>query len=242
MDNKFPKSKLGFQCIGPCYEANTVISHPIDMRKITTNVPFCPTEGYKIVDRKTGEEEVKFYDECYAPTENTDSINNDLSAPDFYFNCTHFLNFYYKLSSFDLALDWIHNNENKPVSTRARIMNCAWAAYSDEVKIIDDRLIPFYIETIKKIWIKDIFRQVSKYILIDDNSIKIGESSENKRKFRVEKINYFLKKFVNHSTLYEFLDNYVQNTNDLNTTFGGDIIKEAFIKYVINKIQLVHKK
>ena len=246
MDSKFPKSKLGFQCIGPCYEANTIISHPNILEKITSNLPFCPTEGYKLVDRKTGEEEVRYYDECYAPIKNTDEIKQDWAIPELYFSCSHFLNFYYNINSFDKALDWIVDNTDKPIITRSRIMNCAWKSHYNEIKIIDDRLVLFYVEIIKKFWIKDIFPYVSKYIKIDGDNIKMSEkinvTSGDEKQYNVEKINYFLKKFVNQNTIYNFLDDYIGDKTKIQEDiekykFYDDIIKNSFKNYIISKIK-----
>ena len=98
-ENKYPISKNNRKCVGPCYEPNKFIIHPINLDFVTgnTNKPFCPTNVYEDVD-KDGTTYKSFVDECFKVTDDKDS-NVDMLTPNITFDSRSFLNTYYNINS-----------------------------------------------------------------------------------------------------------------------------------------------
>ncbi len=110
---KYPKSKNKLQCMGPCYEPYTWITHPITLEYITNDVPFC-TVNDKLYDKKTGKQELIKTDECYNPIKNNNSvINNDVLIPYIDLDCGLFLRKYYGIYTHEELVDWLIKNNNK---------------------------------------------------------------------------------------------------------------------------------
>jgi len=64
MNNEYPKSKHGFQCLGPCNKPSSTIVHPTTLEYITHKHPFCPVNEWVSVDPDTGAERNNILDEC----------------------------------------------------------------------------------------------------------------------------------------------------------------------------------
>ena len=221
---RYPLSKGGRKCIGPCFGAGRFIIHPQSLDYVSSRVPFCPVADYEYTDPKTGKIELRRIDECYFPTEEQDTsqreIEMNILVPTIDFNCDQFLKIYYNIYSFENALKWIDDNNQTPINTRLRIINCAWQIYGLKIDIIDDLLINFYIEVIKKDWIKNIYSKIKNFIQIDKegNNIYVREAEDetekDSKKYRVEKTNFFIKNFVTRNNIYKFLSNYIEDNRD----------------------------
>lgn len=258
-DTKYPKSKSGEQCLGPCYESGTWVIHPQTLDYIVDyDKAFCPVTFTKKIDPKTGKEVNKYLDECYVPTKEKDESKKDIEMsillPQIDFNCSHFLKIYYDIHSFDDALDKIDEMDSSSIYTKLRIIECAFKAYgksSDSensnnfsIDVFDTRLVNFYISVVKKLWINDIYPLVQKYIYIDNGNGNIylkqadGDSGKNKQN-RVEKINFLIKKFVNEDTVYKFLDNYIKNNKSSWSSIRShnEKIKDEFINFILTKVE-----
>ena len=231
-------------CIGPCLPKDTVILHPIYLYPITDHdhKPFCPTFEW------TNELGKRFsHDTCTAATI-PDKINKkDLellyAIPNFGFDCEQFLKNYYDLYSFESVTEWLYS-ENNNLNTKLRVMNCAFAAFGNNSYILNDQLIDFYIEIIKKLWINDIYTIIYQYITVTNNNIYFKKNDDNKKDNKIEKINFFLDKFVTRSTIYNVLKNFLE----INKSNWKDIknynneLKKYYMDHVLNKIKTAIKK
>src|SRR5690606_3808512 len=117
--------------------------------------PFCPVNEWVDKDPTTGKIRSYHIDECYVPTHEKDiqqkEIEMNILIPKIDYSCNQFLNIYYNIYSFDDALNWL--TESKTVLlTKMRIIECAWETYGSTIELIDNRLVDFYIEVIKKKW------------------------------------------------------------------------------------------
>lgn len=209
---KYPKSKHGKECLGPCYEPNTSVLHPLTLDYVThKNMPFCPTEKWEYEDPKTGVKTDVLIDFCMVPTSKEDIGKSDIEMniliPKFDFSCEYFLKMYYKLYSFDKSINYINSKKSSPLLTRMRILECALKTWgnTDQFVITDD-LVALFTLIIKKWWIRDIYSELSKYINITDGKISIGRTVGNNN--TVEKTNYLLKKITDPSLLYKIISRY----------------------------------
>lgn len=243
LEQKYPKTRSGETCIGPCYEPGTVIVHPHTLNPMTNRLhPFCPIlPTPHVID---GVEVIDSIGACYVPTQKKDisykDIQMNIILPQIDFSYTHFLKIYYNIDSFDNALSWITDTRNISIYTKLRIMECSFFAFGNEIDIIDSRLIQFYIYVIKNIWIRDIYPKIQKYIYIDENDkIYIKESIDTDKSHKVEKINFFVEKFVNEDVVYKILNRYIQKYKDRwnNIRSHNDLLKAEITEYIINKMK-----
>lgn len=259
INKKYPISQHNRQCLGPCYEKGTWIVHPVTLKYIVDfNNHFCPTNEWEYLDPDTGEHDIKYTDACYIPTNNKDISQKEIEMnallPEIEFDCLKFLKIYYDLHSFEDILNWITLNKQIPILTKLRIMECAWESFGKDLDFIDDRLVDFYEEIIKKRWIKKIYNRIKKYIFVDRNEkiyLKKEEKYPNiiktyidkKDRYKTEKINFIIKTFVTKNNIYKFLSSYIEKYkhkwNDIRSHSSN--LKEYFIEYIINKIHEIIK-
>ena len=107
---KYPVSKKGHQCVGPCYYPGTGFTHPLYLTYIKhNNKPHCATNAYSV----PGEEDKFISDVCLIPTHNEHS-KDDLSllilSPLVEFNEDYFLKIYYEIYSLEDAINWINSS------------------------------------------------------------------------------------------------------------------------------------
>lgn len=236
---KYPSSKMNSQCIGPCYYPGTWIVHPLTLEYIyEKNYPFCPTKEWEYVD-ENGKRETKTYAECYHPTETKDLSGKEyemnMLVPNISFNDSHFLKIFYNIHTFEDAINWITNNKFMPILTRQRIINCSWSAYGDNLFSIDNRLVNFYIELAKKLWIEKIYKKINKYVHINDNKVFLGIPDDNNLTPKNEIIirtNFIIDRFINVDEIYKFLTKFLKNYKENREI---DIANE-FYRYIENKI------
>jgi len=241
--SKYPISKRGKQCLGHCYEAGTWIVHPHTLDYVTDpNHPFCPVQSYVITDTNTNNKEYYEIDNCNMPTHKKDiphkEIELNILFPHIDFNCKQFLRIYYNINSFDDASNWIAENNKSSIFTRLRIIECTWKSYGEKIDLIDDRLVNFYIEVVKKQWIGAIYKLVKKYILIENNKISVKKNTQKDNNYRIQKINYIINKFITKNDIYKLLNNYIIKYNKKWDTIKlhNDNIKKELIKYILNKL------
>lgn len=175
---QFPISMKGYKCIGHCYYPNTYVIHPITQKNITNKKNnFCPVNE---IDEKG---EMILTDKCYIPTHKIqeDSITNIF--PTIKFNRDNFLRLY-NINSFEDGIRWIENNDNLPIETIKRIIDCLISVYNNKNLIITTPLIKFFIRLTKnKLSYEDLESKLIKYV----NSNQI---------YDIEKIKSFLKKSI----------------------------------------------
>jgi hypothetical protein len=249
LEAKYPKSKNNFQCVGPCFQPNTLIVHPLTLEYVTDRYyPFCPVREWSYIDNETGDKIMKTTDICLNPTESKDLSGKEFEinmlTPTVDFNDEQFLKIFYNIYSFDDAVTWIDNKTyTSPLLTRYRVMNSAWNAYGSEIDIIDYRIVKFYIELAKKRWSSDIYKHLHKYVHILGQDVLLGDPDKNDLSYKdnaVIRINFLIDRFINNDEMYKFLVKYLKHRKDEweNTIDHSDSIKNDLIKYIENKIKL----
>ena len=236
---KYPKSKKGKTCLGPCYKPKTYIIHPINLEYVTsTTVPFCPVAEY------TENNEKFFIDECFVATTDQEikktQIEKDIILPLMPLNCDNFLKLFYGIDSFDSALNYI-TEKKVPLYSKLRILDCSWKIYGDDLDMIDDRLINFIIYLIKTKWIKFYRNLIVKYISVDNGNIFFKTSFDDSDYKIIEKTNFFIDKFVNKNTIYKFLQIYTLKYKNKWESIDShnENIKKEFEKYIKKKIKKI---
>lgn len=239
MDNKkYPTSVNGRQCIGPCYDKDTWIVHPLTLEQ-TKNIdyPFCPIN--KTVEKKDGKTKEMYIDECYMPTESGTYSQRELEMnillPSIDFSCDNFLKIYYNIYTLDELFVWLNSNKNKPLRTRERIVECSWSSYWKSMDTLDNRFIDFYIEMIKQKWIKYVYPIIDKNIVVKGDKVYVGHGDEGNRsdKAKIKKINYFIKNYITPNNIHSLLEDYLQNNKDNYTDIKNhnEKIRDSFVKF-----------
>lgn len=253
---RYPKSKRGLQCIGPCYNPRTVVVHPHTLQFVTDDKAFCPIAPNEYTDA-FGNKQVYITDRCLAPMSDKDvgekEIEMNTLIPEMDFNCAQFLKIYYEIGSLEDVFEWIDINKKSSIFTRLRIFTCGINGHLNQLEMIDDRVVDFFIDLTKKIWIKDIYPIVAPYLYVDreTNTIYIKDyysddytrnSEESINSYKVEKINFFIEKFVSRNRMMAVLNKYFFNKNN-NTVkikyFDDDDVKNEYIGYIMDKIYKV---
>ena len=248
-NKKYPKSSQHFQCLGPCYQPGTVVVHPTTLEYIINKEnAFCPVNQWDYVNPKTGHKTLEYKDTCLVPTQNKDNLTKeheiDILVPTIEFNDMRFLAMYYKLASFEDALNWIYNNKKSPLSTRVRIFNCAFNAYGKNSEILDERMVSFINEIIHKKWIDDLFSHVVKYIYVNNDKIQLDEPKKMSTDYDYDdqlykiKFKYFKSKFLNEDEINKFLVKYIKYRSELWNEIVDLVsnIKIELMMYIENKI------
>lgn len=109
--------------------------------------------------------------------------------------------------------------------------------------MIDQRVVDFYFDLIKRDWIHDIYNKLNKYIGISDDKIKLIQPRQNKLQpieYNVERFNFILEKFITSDELHKFLAKFIKNrkANWNEITNPSENIKNDLIDYVENRIKL----
>lgn len=246
---KYPKSKHGYQCLGPCFPPGATTVHPISLEHITNNHnPFCPIKLIDTINPLTQRHEIKSHDECFQASVSKDYFNKseyerNIVMPVMDFSEEYFLKTIYNINSFDKALEYISKKKTLPKLTRLRILDCAWVAYGQDVIIIDNRLVDFYIELIKKYWINDIYNKIGAYVHVKKNTIFLDSPDTNEltiKDYSTERINFILNRFINYDEIYKFLTRFIKNRSDNEKI--SELIKNDLLEYIINKIKLTIEK
>nr|QBK89068.1 MAG: uncharacterized protein LCMiAC02_01610 [Mimivirus LCMiAC02] len=239
----YPKGRNGRQCIGPCYKPGEWIIHPITLDYQTNDhAPFCPTEPWS--HPMDVDKDVLFIDECKQASENIDRTNKlveyNIILPQIDFDCKKFLKIYYKIFSFENAIVWINKHKHSALFTKLRILECAWKSYGYNIDVIDDSVVNLYIDIIKRYWIKTIYENIGGYVHIKKKQIYFSKhDKKNNNKYKIEKINFILKKLITKNNVYKFLVRYIKKNMDKWNTIdniNNDMLSE-FISYLSNKIE-----
>lgn len=242
---RYPKSKNNYQCVGPCYPPGTMVVHPTQLEFVTEGpAPFCPIDEIFYEDPKSGETIKKSTDTCYNPIEkeNIDKSQLELNilTPQIDFNSEQFLKIYYKVFSFDDAVDWIDNNQHVPLGTKVRIINCAIEAFGKNIELFDLRFCNFFINYVKLKKIKMLYSQTHENINVDPNTgeIYIATNKLGIHDKSVERINYIIKTFITKEEITKFLQKFFKkNSNHLG--YAEDHLNKMandLIIYITNKI------
>jgi hypothetical protein len=240
-NKKYPKSLNGLQCISPCFPANYLTTHPITLQKVMGMDkinPYCHILPHMNEEKKHIAVAV-----CSKPSTNEEIKKHqvNLLIPIANIDSSIFLRGFYDIITFEDGMNWIINNENKPVMTRLRVFDNMLIAYGKDIDIIDIRMVDFMVDVIKKLWIKDIYKELHKYIFINEKKeIFIKENDSDINKNINEKINFIIKKFINSDEVYKFMSRYIKARYEDWDKILSHInnIKNDYIEYIEKKIKL----
>jgi hypothetical protein len=246
INNKYPLSKNNRNCIGPCYEPNKFVIHPILLKFVTgiDNQPFCPTNIYEEVDEK-GNKYQSAVDICFKPTASLLDENMDILYPNIIFDPKTFLIAYYNINNYQESLDWLNKNTHLPLNTRLRIIECTWISFFENIYLIDKVIVESY----QKYFVnkaKDIYMGIYTLIDIDTNKnqILIKKNNLEVNKYNVERINFIIEKLLNEDEINKFLNKYFEKNKDLlkkdhsiANNFETNYILKSLIIYLRNKLE-----
>ena len=248
-NKKYPTSKNGHQCLGSCYKPQTWIVHPITLEHVTDlHNPFCPVKEWIKIDDETGRSEEKIIDNCQNVTAETKQSSKELEMsiimPTMDFSCSNFLKIYYDLYSMGAVLNWLEEHSYDPYYTKKRVLDCAWKAYGFDDIVIDDRLVNFYIETVKKKWIGKLYRRLWNYIIVKNKNIFFSNKNKDKKtnddtdKEKITKMNYIIDKFITYQNIHKIIHVYVETYKNKKEKIHShtDNIKNELIDYVIKQV------
>jgi hypothetical protein len=240
---KYPKSIQNHQCLGPCYEPNVEIIHPIFLNKIRKNeYPICPTDYYEVIDERTGKTHYAEYDNCENPTHNTDiSTPETLTIFQSGFTKEIFLSYYYEINSFEEMIEWLATNKFAILETKERIVNASLNLYGDNLDFFDEIFIDFYCDYIKEKFLGAVYKEIQQYIGVENNEVFIIDESNNKLKnneYYIERINYIAEKFFNNFETKKFLTKFLKSKNILFEDYDDIlyIIYKEHVEYIKNSI------
>jgi hypothetical protein len=240
----YPKSINNLQCLGPCYEKNTSILHPTRFRTVTSiDSAFCPTTEHDGEDPITHESIKLYTDKCLNPTHVKDELSSaSILAPRSEFSKELFLAVYYEINSFEECIEWLDNNSHLPLKTQIRVVNAVLSVFGDNLQLIDDKFVKFFISYIKSYEIQGIYDKVYKYIGISKDSVLIVDERSNKldkKDMQIERMNYIVSKFLNEDSIKNFLLKYTQSFSDwkiINDNLYN--MSLTLTEYIIKKVKL----
>ena len=157
------KSVNGYNCIGPCYPANTIYYNPTTLTAIKSNFPTCPVKKKEIdID---GQKKNIFADRC-----NASDINNEYLYFDIFDDSVQianssndFLKQIYKISDISDVVMFLNNSiDIIPIYSQKRILKAIFEVYYKYIEFpklfFSDKICKILTEIykIKKISSKDI--------------------------------------------------------------------------------------
>jgi hypothetical protein len=187
---KYKKSTHGYQCIGPCYEKNTLIIHPLTLEQIQQGPnPFCPINPF--VDKSGMVKRTDDCDKADISSEIKTGVDLETLSPFIIFDSEKFLKIYYNVDSLESAIIWIDEHQSKlTYATIKRMMNCAIEVYGQE-NLTNVFFIDFLTKIISKYWIRTFVK-------------KLGSQHRED-----------IKPMINHDFLESVLEQYIQKYNQV---------------------------
>ena len=238
---KYPVSKKGHQCLGPCYYPGTGFTHPLFLTYMKSNdKPQCPTGAYST----PGHHDKLISDVCLIPTHNENS-KDDLSlltlSPFVEFNEDHFLKIYYEIYSLEDSINWINDNNNYPLATQNRVFNMALKVHGRGVEIVDHRVVD-YLKVFLITNIKYIYKVNLKYIGVVNNEVKLMDPSKHKSETTnsTARVNYIIEMFLNNDVIYKFITKYLKTRKTEWNDIDDHLLRivEDMAEYIESKIRL----
>lgn len=231
--NKFPIGSHKQQCIGPCFPANTILINPLTLVMGSANNPACSVLPWN------DNGQIEHFDKCDNPIDKKQAKEFSLNyvVPVVHFSCEYFLKTYYDIFSFEEAMDWLSNN-NDPINTKLRVMDCSWKLFGSKIDIIDDQIIQFYSQVFKRVWINKIYQKMYKYIYVDDKDIYLKKNNDPLNDHKIERMNFLDKQFNTPDIIYQILSTYLETNkkNWDNIQNHNETIRKHYTKYIEDKI------
>lgn len=250
MSNSYQRSKTGKQCIGPCYNAFTNVIHPITMEYVNLKNPFCPTNKWEHVD-ENGDTKTLYVDECYLPNNSTTEVNKkdlqlSILLPQIEFHSMQFLATYYKIRSYDDALDWLEKNEHVPTNNKKRIIDEILANSSYDEYMVNNQLSEFIIEYIKKMETKQLYEKIGKYVNIKNNEPLFDNPNNIEISLKtdyIKRLNFIIFSMLTNDSVTRFLVKNLESVLlDLNKDPDNIHNKSVTENIVAKLIEYIEKK
>lgn len=172
------KSIKGYDCIGPCYPANTVFYNPLTLIGIKSKLPSCPIKKREI-NFDNNKKKIIYADIC-----NPNDVNNEYLTFDIFIdsiklasNDDIFLNQIYDIKNISDVVYFLSNSiDTFPIYSQRRILNAIFNIYYKYVefpkKLFSTKLL-FILENIYKINNLNDKNMISIIDLIDNNSLNL---------------------------------------------------------------------
>lgn len=125
------KSVEGYECIGPCYPANTYYYNPLTLSLISTPFPSCPIKE-KIVIGSDGNKHKKKFDKCYDEDINKGNLYFDIFSDYVQVSTTaeNFLFEIYNLKNISDIVHFLSNTINTlPIYSQRRLLEAIYNVY-----------------------------------------------------------------------------------------------------------------
>lgn len=228
---KYPKSVKGYQCIGPCYKANTLIIHPTELTLVTNEDNFCPIDirnKYSLTDK------------CLNITSDQSTSKEmeiTMLNPYIDFSSKQFLATIYSIMSYDDALEWLNNNKSKCLETKIRVMRHTLNVFGSNIELVDNILTEFVIYIIKHKYIDTLYDSTYNYIDVKNGKIFFtNKNKSDKDENYKEKKSFIIEMFINNNEINKFLIRYFKQKKEAVFNYIDDIIS-SLTEYIITKIK-----
>ncbi len=210
--NTYQKTTNGIKCISKCHDAKDIIAHPISTEPMTNvNEPFCAIVPTTIDDKLVP------MDKC-EPKYNSSTHDDayDVLYPIIEISPNDFLMKFYNVSSIDDFYALLRNNNNYPVFTKIRMLDCFINIYITNVNVIDTTISDLVHCIINDFWINKIYDVMHKHVFIFNNICTIVRPENNmldKSDFAKQRKKYLLEQFT-HQIVYEFVNNFAHHVSE----------------------------
>jgi hypothetical protein len=181
------KSNNGYDCIGPCYPANTIYYNPLTLTPIKSVFPSCPINKKEI--NESGQKQYIFADKCNATDINDEYLYFDIfdESVQIANSSDNFLKQIYNINNIVDVIYYLNNSINElPIYSQKRFLKAIFEVYYKYVEFpkifFSDRILLILNEIYK------INTKISnKQIMIDLDKINLDS---------LEIYNYFINKYV----------------------------------------------
>lgn len=181
------KSNSGYDCIGPCYPANTIYYNPLSLTPIKSVFPSCPINKKEI--NESGKKKYIFADRCNILDINDEYLYFDIfdDSVQIANSSDNFLKQIYNIHNIADVVHYLNNSIDEiPLYSQKRILKAIFEVYYKYIEFPKS----FFSERILKI-LNEIYeideKITNKQIMLDLDTINSDS---------VEIYNYFLNKYT----------------------------------------------
>lgn len=227
---KHPKSIAGRQCISPCYAPDVIYTHPKTLENIHyQDHSSCAVDPFEDPISKTRMNA----DICESSNLHTSDSKLDLLTPYIDFNQSLFLERFYGIKNVSDFFTYINNNQNMPILTYERLLNCFIGIFGKTVTIIDDSFAKMTYKLIKKYWIKLIYKKIANHINCNEHDCYVvspKQNNLNKHDFVRERIKFLMSILTESVIEHMSNDFFSEFSQSEQQTASIDDFKEFIVK------------
>ena len=173
MNNIKIKSIENYECIGPCYPANTPYYNPSNLALITNFFPSCPIKE-QLITNSDGLTYKKFYGKCNIDDINEEYLNFDIFSDTIQIATSHnnFITEIYNLNNITDIVRFLSNEfDIIPIYSQRRLLGAIYLTYYK------------FVEFPKLLFAK-------KLLFILKNLYEISNLNENKILYKLDNLEY----------------------------------------------------